>query len=141
MKRKSKDKKGKKEDFTYETCVEPWAMAQKLNCAGLRNLCIDCLVDHYVAKTAAGAMGIPHPREVKLAWTLTTGDCTLRSLFVDMWALPEAASLIATWREQLPTGFEGIVASIIDAEPVCKESKSSWHGSGDKGDEVDLAMR
>jgi len=65
----------------------------------LRDLCLDRLVDHYVAKTAAGAMGTPHPREVKLAWTLTTGGCTLRSLLANMCALPEAAGLIANWRE------------------------------------------
>jgi len=41
----------------------------------------------------------------------------------------------------LPAGFEGDVASMIDAEPVCEESKSSWHEIGDKGYGVDLAIR
>lgn len=100
-------------------------MAQKLGCGDLCKLCIDMMLEHYTALTAAGTWGFPHPRDVVLAWEVTAGDCTLRQFCVSAWTQPEAEEPLQTLKARLPDGFAGEVRKAIGVEVLAIRPKGS----------------
>jgi len=100
-------------------------MAQKLGCNELCKLCINTMLKHYTALTAAGGWGFPHPCDVALAWKVTASDCTLRQFCVMSWAQPEAEGPMETYKAQLPGGFREEVMKAIGVEFVGVRVKGS----------------